>query len=1243
MIIKQQYAFYDAVGFAEGLQKAARGILRVTAFAGPDESSTRTTIVTAWLITDTLAVLPDYGVSLTSSTDGSPRFSCRTGALPGREIEADLIWNVPGSMDGSKPALLRLKTPLSGAALSLGFTSAVVGEQVFVLQYTADGDRPKLSVGDLTGIEGLGLQHIASTEAGAGGAPIFRADGWNVIGMHVQSNTTLQVNEGLAIEPLLDALRASPFWSEIAQHQNIVDVAAVRQDLESGRSKTAAPERKTSLMATAVHWDFDPEAIPEDARGTVVPLVIDPSAERWSLRANDRLRLIRSAGSLDALREARGTAVLDTPGQQVIDQILKGPPYALDQIEEEALPYWLQAVRWFADVAPGLPTAGEVNRALKQRRVRSQMQSLAGPGFRGRATELATMKAWYDNAQAGPIVVTGIGGIGKSALVARFALNLPERTLVLWLDFDRADLAPDDAVSVLSLLCEQASVQLERFIRPTIDPDAWEAGADAFGAELTRTLGDDPTPLLVLDGFEVAQHVQQYQEIWEVLNRILAKAPVLRVIVSGRAPVEDLVLNGRSGQPLVLTGMAPEDAEAWLREHGIAAPTVLPRVLEISQCVPLNLMLAVRLVQVGGEVQDLPSTLPRALVEGFLYRRILDRVIDAKIKPMTWDVLVLRRVTEAMISELLADSIPEDMTANDVFALLTRELGLAGTDAPNRPESQAPALAQVGKGGMLRLRPEVRSATLRLLEMDNLARVREVDQRAADWYAKPDPDANPSADDLNVRAAELVYHRLRLGDLAGAKLAWRDGCAPLLLDVEQDLPETALAERAWIRAQTDAAAGRTVSVEAWEREAVERIRDAVQRGLLRVVPGILTERPARSAASPLVLYDVWMRWRAGDLEGARVALEAAGEVDGPVGRERAVLGALLAVQDGDRPTADRLLASMQEESRWSDHPNPRLDALAVQAARVRLTVDLPGEVTFGDRVKDPSVRDMVSRILRGVLTSADLMLPHLSDWTVDMPAPEAAGSGPRVPTEPTELERFARELEEEQSWSGEPSRFFFPTLTIAGPESSALGDAWKARDIESYLDVIRRLPPPSGSRIELGVDLAVLAWRRRRLVTTGLFLTQACEQARGTGSPADALSMAVTATLAAFRSQDLHFVGPDYSFGNVDEVLKQALSLHRSVVVPPPRDRVALALDILRRDASVIGPFRDQVANALVRRLEEAAGGFYMGSRATRSLTEYFMDLPSPELRASMLYVLGPDPLEVLFRRAVRLPDTAEW
>src|SRR5262249_36341516 len=144
----------------------------------------------------------------------------------------------------------------------------------------------------------------------------------------------------------------------------------------------------------------------------------------------------------------------------------------------------------------------------------------------------------------------------------------------------------------------------------------------------------------------------------------------------------------------------------------------------------------------------------------------------------------------------------------------------------------------------------------------------------------------------------------------------------------------------------------STNLEAWEKDAVERIRAALSRGLLRVVPDILNEHGERSAASPLVLYDAWIRWKGKDLEGAQAALSAAGEADGPVGRDRTVLGELLAAQAGDRPAADRLLAKIDDEGQWIDRQNAKLEALAVHAARVRLTVDLQSELELSKILRE---------------------------------------------------------------------------------------------------------------------------------------------------------------------------------------------------------------------------------------------------------------------------------------------------
>ena len=248
----------------------------------------------------------------------------------------------------------------------------------------------------------------------------------------------------------------------------------------------------------------------EDLHDTVAALVIDPSQERWMLRGNERATLI-AGSTLDQLRVARGTEAIPDLGQKVIDRILAVPPFDLESIEEAELPFWLQAVRWFAGVVPDLPTPGPSTRSLAQRRSRSRLTDIAGPGFRGRKAELKQLDEWLDDPAGGLIAITGIGGVGKSALVAKLALDLAPGAVLLWLDFDRADLAPDNPASVLSILFEQVPIQLDGLELPAVDerPCSRRSRAGPLSPRARRA-----PVLLVLDGFEVAQHAPRHREIW---------------------------------------------------------------------------------------------------------------------------------------------------------------------------------------------------------------------------------------------------------------------------------------------------------------------------------------------------------------------------------------------------------------------------------------------------------------------------------------------------------------------------------------------------------------------------------------------------------------------------------------------------------------------------------------------------------------------------------------------------------
>ncbi|WP_433292281.1 trypsin-like peptidase domain-containing protein [Actinoplanes sp. CA-030573] len=1093
-------SFHDLAGVLDALRDAAAGVVKV--YGGGWH------VGTGWLITDELVVFPKGSISARSGT----HYFCEADGAEAPRVGADVVFEPPGesTLGLSEPALLRLHEPIPGGRPLPLVEGSTLGHSLFVLHYPSGSARQQVSFGRWENIEAGLLTHDGATTSGSSGGPIVNVGG-SIVAM-----TTLRIDNrscGPTLAAMLEVLRTAGVWPEIAAYHRLADIAAAHERL-SGPRPTGDDG---GLLWAAVRWSFDPTLAGDTDRELLAKRVHDIGASRWTLRSRERRALIEAA-TVERLREARGDEPEDDPRQAVIDRILCGPPFAPDEAE---LPHWLQAVRWFGGVVDGLPTPADITESLERRRLRGRLTAVAGPDFEGRADELQTLQRWYGAEQPPPLVVTGIGGIGKSALLARFALTLPEETPLFWLDFDRADLSPDDADSVLAQLTRQAAVQF----------DGLEPGG--FARALAHAARDRPAPLLVLDGFEVAQHVRRHGELWLLLEEILREATRLRVVVSGRAAVPGLSLLGRDAGRLALTGLDRTDAASWLRRHGI----IDDRVVDLAAGIPLALHLAVRFVATGGRVEDLPVHLPQAMIEGLLYTRILERVMDADLMPIARDALVLRRLNVDMVASVLAGSIPEGMDAAGVFERLSRELSLVDDNLD----------LTVGDGQEeLRLRPDLRAAALTLLELDDPARVRAIDHGAAIWYEMREPTA--------VNTAELVYHRLRLGDVERAATAWRDECAPMLADAGNELPPGA---RLWLHVRTTGQAARHAE---WETDAVVRIERALSRGRgEQAVAKILDERRARNPGGPLTFYDAWLRWRRGDAAGAAdILARSAG-----LGRNEAILSARLASEAGDVPSVDRLLAAVQSHEN-RDPLRPDLLSLLAWAARVRLTVDLPAERAVAEAIGTiPGLR----RALEGYLQPADAVLDDLGAAM----GPQFQYAALRIPRTPAGLEAFADGLRAMQYAEGGYVR---RRDQIERWAASPTG--WGAPDGSR---VAFGLPDLPGRPIERALDLAVMSQRRRNLATADLMIHEVCWEARHVDAGRAPIGISVVASLAAYRCLPVSFEDVD----SIDELLAHFLralpfrlpeptddfsaSLLRDLATKPnPNEWRAIGLYLLSRD-----------------------------------------------------------------------------
>jgi hypothetical protein len=1078
-VLLQRSRIIPVDSLLEGLRRVSNSIVRVSLHEAIG-------VCTGWFITPDIVIIPGFVAGSAKDSYGSIRIENMAGNETGWSTEAvgppevlgpEIVGHgeTIGTVVGV--ALLHVSEKQPDRTLQLSFENPAEGDEIRIVHYPGTPEAC-ISFGKVLGVEGGNLIYDADTLAGSSGAPVLDSL-WRVVAFHAGGDFKLKQNFGPSRPTFLKALQESKSWAAIASFHRIADDRSAQNSLRMGAAQADSTAPEAALIRAALTPGFDRSSLSDDDAAALVGLVADPRGSKWVLRAAERRRIIASTGSLANLSQHFVPSEHPDEAERVVRNILAGPPYEFEKDDEASLAWWIQAVRWFEGLAPDLPTPAAISRVLERRRIRSRLDKITDGEFRGRVAQLDLLRRWYKEGN-GPVVLSGIGGIGKSSVVARFASELPAETLLLWLDFDRADLAPDDAASVLSAISDQASLQLDSFVLPKTEGDEWMPRAESVGAGIAAAITPSFAPLVVLDSFEAAQYSTRYQEIWPVLETISRHLPNLKVCVTGRAPVPGLKLLGKTASPIELRGIDPSDARQWLRDKGITIPAVLDRVVELAGGIPLIIRLALRLIEVGGQVQDLPRDLPQKIVAGYLYDRILDRVQNPEFKQLASAFLVVRRITVDMFMPLfegLVDLPPGE--PSDWFAELSREMGL------------------VEGGEALQARPEVRAATLSLLERENPALVRSIDERAVTWYA-----ANNAASIEN--AAELVYHNLRLDNIAGAETAWREGAGAFLMFAADDI--RGAKARAWLLGRLGAAPDSN-DVTLWEQEAAERIRAARKRGLDRTVKEILRERPDRSPGSPLVFQEAFELFREGLTQEASSSLYGAGGALGAVARDRIALQALLARERGAPRLADNMLAAIDGPDAWNEGGESQLKVLAVQASRIRLSVDLDEEVRMiehpdsasWNRVRQMlSAIDVLSPVLRESISRDDFSLESMAEFFDLAKDPSGTSLAERVERERTN------------------TPYGDPRIQIG--LGRGLVDEWSPNDMWKPPLEYRNLGPLMESDVP-SIGLALASRRRWWLAEKASFLRSCCEQFSRKSKPTfSPLAPAILGTLALFAS-----------------------------------------------------------------------------------------------------------------------------
>jgi tetratricopeptide (TPR) repeat protein len=585
--------------------------------------------------------------------------------------------------------------------------------------------------------------------------------------------------------------------------------------------------------------------------------------------------------------------------------------------------------------------------------------------------------------QTSALVVSGTGGSGKTALIGRFLLEHVTSPAAGWfpfayLPFDSETLDVGEPFTLLVAAVAQLSAQtgdheaqipevtraIETFrsvvaeyrdergvlqqraaalasqrVRYSRLSSAEQRLSEAFGALLNaissvagKQQGATSVPvLIVFDSFE--EVLYRTREVlgglWGMLTIVQEVFPGLRIVIASRAKPRDFEIAGKGPAFIELDSLSENDSVSLLNRLGVRDASAARAIAKQVGGHPLSLRLAARVAAEEPSATDGISGLKTKrywllgiadeLIQGQLYRRILNHIHDPDVRTLAHPGMVLRRITADLIEKVVAPVCGlHDVTterANELLEILASEH----------------TLVSVEEDGALKYREDVRHPMLLLLVRDKPEDVRRIHQAVVDYYATREPPTP-------LERAEEIYHRLMLQQSKGEVMGrWLEGVERFLGDVIPDIPAEQsvwLAERMSIELPKDVY--KKAELADWERligkKALDAIRHAGPNGALE----LLSERKDRTPESPLYAIEARCLIASQRLDAAYVLLDHA--IDeypafGNAGRlgELLWMKADLELSRDAKESAAELLVQLADMSKSFASPITRVQALTALA------------------------------------------------------------------------------------------------------------------------------------------------------------------------------------------------------------------------------------------------------------------------------------------------------------------------